>query len=134
MYTHLLSRYDCVSDYRMDMTAQSVGVDFGIKQTSWSREITLDVKNNLYIVPEKIGFKVEITKNNKPGWFMTSKADRIYHVSSYQRKYIYYELHDLRLYVFQNMSKLDLVKYNDGKDLLVQFYHTGELPVSQIYS
>lgn len=138
LYNLFLNRYDKVSDYRFNSTAQSTGFDFGIKQNNWPREITLDVKNNLYVTPEKVGFKIEITKNNKPGWFLTSKADRIYHCSYYHKNFMYYELGDLRYYIFNTMryssENIEFLYYNDNKDLLIQLYWTKNLPISEIYN
>lgn len=133
LFEQLLKRYEVVNDYRQNLTMQNVGVDFGFGALNWKRETTLDVKNNLYITRDKIGFKVEIQKNGKPGWFFTSKADRIYHVCAYQKKFMYYDLGDLRSYVFRNNTGLELVDYKDGKDVLIQFYHSTSLPVSQIF-
>lgn len=137
LYKVLLARYDNVTDYRFNMNAQSTGFDFGIKQNAWQREITLDAKNNLYVTPEKIGFKIEITKNNKPGWFLTSKADRIYHCSSFYKKFMYYELGDLRYYIFNQMrqpnNNIEYLYYKNNTDLLVQLYWSKSLPISEIY-
>ena len=78
---------------------QSQGIDFGIKEPNWRREFTLDAKTNLYIEREYYAFKIELQRENKAGWFYTTKADRINHVNSYTGKYLFYDLNEMRYYI-----------------------------------
>jgi hypothetical protein len=129
-----------VSDYRTDMVMQSQGIDFGIQKPNWRREYTLDVKNSLYISNDYYAFKIEIEDNGKAGWFYTSKADRIYHTNAWEKKYLYYELNELRYYVTSKLLKNDFSTFNvvDYKGyVLLQFQmmkgQDHPFPISQIY-
>lgn len=137
----VLQRDYQVSDYRQDMVMQTQGIDFGIKKPEWRREYTLDVKNTLYIDKnnEYFSFKIELESNSQPGWFFTSKADRIYHTNAYMGKYIYYELNKLRYYVnkkliAQEYSTFKIVPHNG--DILMQFQISDakhDIPISIMY-
>jgi hypothetical protein len=140
LYEVLKNQYT-VSDYRTDMVMQTQGIDFGIKKPEWRREYTLDVKNTLYIEKnnEYIAFKIELECNKQPGWFFTSKADRIYHTNAYMGKYLYYNLDEMRYYVnkkliAQDTSTFKILEYNG--DILLQFQITNakhDKPVSTLY-
>jgi len=129
-----------VSDYRLDMVQQTQGIDFGISKDGWRREFTLDVKNNLYITPEFVAFKIELESDGKAGWFFTSKADRIYHTNAYMKQYIYYDLNELRYFVTKrlvNNDYSDFVTVNHNGDLLLQFkFEPGKshnVPISVLF-
>jgi hypothetical protein len=107
---------------------QCRGVDFGIKKTNWSKERLLDVKNNLWIadVNDKTTWSVilELVKgesNKRIGWFHTSQADRIYHVNTYHKVYVYYDLTAMREWVTRELIKgkrFDFKCTADGSELL----------------
>lgn len=132
---YLHKKYYNVSDYRYDMSVQKQGVDFGFSNKDYEREITLDVKSNLYIKTELIGFKLELSKRNQPGWLHTSKADYIFHVCTYKNVFLTYKLSDMRNYIFDNKNNLEFVKYNN--DELIQLYishsNTNGIPCSNLY-
>ena len=127
-------------DYRQDFIMQSQGIDFGIFDSSWRREYTLDVKTNLYIEKDFYAFKIELQRENKAGWFYRSKADRIYHVNTYYGKYLYYDLNEMRYYITKNLlkspDKFKIIESNG--DLLLQLtFPKGspiEAPTSNLFS
>jgi hypothetical protein len=122
------------------MVQQTQGIDFGISKDGWRRELTLDVKNNLYITPEFYAFKIELEANGKAGWFFTSKADRIYHTNAYMKQYIYYDLNELRYFVTKRLVNQDISDFatvNHNGDLLLQFkFEPGKshnVPISVLF-
>lgn len=135
----LSKRYQ-TTDYRDDFVMQTQGIDFGIKEPSWRREFTLDVKTNLYIEKDFYAFKIELQRENKAGWFYTAKADRIYHVNSYIGKYLYYDLNQMRYYITKRMlqspNAFNIVE-SDG-DILLQlkfpYGEPNETPATNLYS
>lgn len=140
LYSVLQKDYK-VSDYRADMVMQSQGIDFGISKPEWRREYTLDVKNSLYISNNYYSFKLEIEDNGKAGWFYTSKADRIYSTNAYMRKYLYYDLNEMRYFVTKKFMENDFSEFNvvNYKGyILLQFHWVQNqkinFPVSQIFS
>jgi hypothetical protein len=140
MYNELQREYK-VSDYRTNMILQSQGIDFGISKSEWRREYTLDVKNNLYIENSYYAFKIEIESAGKAGWFFTSKADRIYHTNAYMKRYLYYDLNELRYFVTKKLVSQDYQQYfkivNHNSDVLIQFQlnlnETHQLPISCLF-
>ena len=138
MYEVLQNEYE-VSDYRKDLVMQTQGIDFGIKLPNWRREYTLDVKNNLYIEPSFYAFKIELEDKGKPGWFFTSKADRIYHSNAYMGEYFYYELTEMRHFVNKKLLANDyssFTKVDYKGDILLQFRIFGPdhgLPISNLF-
>lgn len=140
MYNELQREYK-VSDYRTNMILQSQGIDFGISKSEWRREYTLDVKNNLYIENSYYAFKIEIESEGKAGWFFTSKADRIYHTNAYMKRYLYYDLNELRYFVTKKLVSQDYQQYfkivNHNSDVLIQFQlnlnETHQLPISCLF-
>ena len=132
--------YD-VRDYRTDLVVQSQGIDFGIYKPTMRRELTLDVKTNLYIKDDYYAFKVEIERFTRAGWFYTSKADFIYHTNAYTGNYVYYNLNELRYYITKQLigkSATEAFKLvNINGDILIQFqFYAGvdyQLPVSPMY-
>ena len=130
-----------VIDYRHDMIQQTQGIDFGIRKPEWRREYTLDVKNTLYIAPDDsfTSIKVELECKGKPGWFFTSKADRIYHTNAFMKRYLYYDLNELRHYITKKLLEqspdFEIVHYNG--DVLAQFrmFATKQCnyPISDIF-
>lgn len=140
LYSRLMQDYT-VSDYRKDMIQQTQGIDFGIIKPNWRREYTLDVKNTLYIDNTYYAFKIELEADGKPGWFFTSKADRIYHTNAYCKKYLYYELNELRYYVTKKLLDKDFSKFkivNHNGDVLIQFQmdltQAHDFPISSVFS
>jgi len=129
-----------VSDYRTDMQRQRNGIDFGITKSGWSREYTLDCKTNLYVEPKWFVFALEIQGNGKPGWFHTSAADRIYHVSSYAKTYMFYDLSEMRAYITKRLinNQTAGIQFVDGtNDQLLKIYVDrtvpNELPISSLF-
>ena len=123
LYAKLLKVYDEVIDYRTDMQKQIVGIDFAVKKNSWFRPFNLDCKTNLFIDDDKQSTYFEYIKNGKPGWFLKSQADRIYHVNVERNKGLYYDLNDMRQVVsrrllFQDMKGFEILK--SGQDLLLK--------------
>lgn len=123
MLKELQRHYPDVTDYTQDMAMQRRGIDFSIRRPDWSREFYLDVKNNLYIDKQKneTVFSIELGKaNNKPGWFVTSQADRIYHVNTYLNRYMYYDLSQMRRWVIREISNgtLKIFMTADGSELI----------------
>ena len=140
LFERLSKRYQ-TSDYRKDAIMQSQGIDFGIKEPNWRREFTLDAKSNLYIEREYYAFKIELQRENKAGWFYTSKADRIYHVNSYTGKYLFYDLNEMRYYINSILLRygkqaLNLVEM-DG-DILLHITIKSNIehswPISKLFS
>ena len=140
LFERLSKRYQ-TSDYRKDAIMQSQGIDFGIKEPNWRREFTLDAKTNLYIEREYYAFKIELQRENKAGWFYTSKADRIYHVNSYTGKYLFYDLNEMRYYINSILLRygkqaLNLVEM-DG-DILLHITIKSNIehswPISKLFS
>jgi hypothetical protein len=129
LFTVLQRHYDVVSDYTENFAMQCRGVDFGIKKTNWSRERLLDVKNNLWIadVNDRNTWNVmlELSKSkydgSRIGWFHTSQADRIYHVNTYHKMYVYYDLNEMRRWVTReiiNGNTLNYTQMPNGSELL----------------
>ena len=114
--------YDVI-DYGNIVEHQKQGYDFGIKKPEWLREYYLDCKNNLF-VDNEYHFKIEIEDHGKLGWFFSSRADRIYHVSTYTKSYVVYDLNEMRKLVVNALLTNDTslfkrVEYNGA--LLLQF-------------
>jgi len=112
-----------VTDYGSNVEHQKRGYDFSIKKPNWLREYYLDCKNNLFVDSE-YHFKIEIEDHGKLGWFFSSRADRIYHVSTYANSYLMYDLNEMRQLVVNALLKNDTslfkrVSYNGA--LLLQF-------------
>ena len=84
-----------VTDYAGQVEHQKRGYDFSIKIPEWIRDYYLDCKNNLYCDWD-YHFKVEIEDHGKLGWFFSSRADRIYHVNTYTKTYVMYDLNEMR--------------------------------------
>lgn len=129
LYSLLKSIYPEVIDHRKDLRVQSDGVDFSVKQNNWNKFITLDCKNNLYVSNDYYSLKIELESNGKPGWFFTSKADRIYHISSYSKQYVYYDLSVARYIITKGLLeglKFNLINYQN--DLLLQIKWTTKVP------
>ena len=55
------------------------------------------------------------TDKEKDGWFITSKAHRIYHYENKKTNYIYYDLNEMRSYILREWNKPK--EYNWIKDL-----------------
>lgn len=134
-----LSRRYQTTDYRDDFVMQTQGIDFGIKEPSWRREFTLDVKTNLYIEKDFYAFKLELESDNKAGWLYSSKADRIYHVNTYFGKYLYYDLNQMRYYITKRMLEspdaLTIIRTN-GDILLQLTFPNGspnDTPASKLF-
>lgn len=116
-----------VTDYGNQIEHQTRGYDFSIKKPEWLRDYYLDCKNNLYIdyrKEDEYHFKVEIEEYGKLGWFFSSRADQIYHVNTYSKVYVMYDLNKMRKLVinalFNNDTSLfSKVMYNGA--LLLQF-------------
>ena len=96
-----------VTDYKNQVVAQKQGYDFGIYKPGWLREYTLDCKNNLWYNNKMYCFKIEILKYDNLGWFWKSKADRIYHVSTYTQTYLMYDLIKMRAFILKELLKTD---------------------------
>ena len=124
MFDELKRHYTSVTDYTQDMNMQRRGIDFSIQHPKWQREYYLDVKNNLYIDHKNTAdtsILLELTKSNrKPGWFITSQADRIYHVNSYLGRYVFYDLAYMRHWVMNELlqGRLSVFKTADGSELI----------------
>jgi hypothetical protein len=128
MFNILRNQYDVATDYTDNFDMQCRGVDFGIKKTNWSRERLLDVKTNLWVgnINDKTTWSVilELVKgesNKRIGWFHTSQADRIYHVNTYFKVYVYYDLTAMREWVTRELIKgkrFDFKCTADGSELL----------------
>jgi hypothetical protein len=127
LYRKLQTIYDDIVDYRSDMIKQGEGIDFSVKKKNWFRPFTLDCKSNLYIDQdqdtETYKTYFEYIKNGKPGWFLKSKADRIYHINTFKGKGIFYDLNEMRQVVsrrllFQDMKGFEVVKTEN--DLLLK--------------
>lgn len=124
MFDELKRHYTSVTDYTQDMNMQRRGIDFSIQHPKWQREYYLDVKNNLYIDHKNTAdtsILLELTKSNrKPGWFITSQADRIYHVNSYLGRYVFYDLAYMRHWVMNELlqGRLSIFKTADGSELI----------------
>jgi len=82
-----------VEDLRNDWKSQIDGIDFGITKSAWKNTYYLDSKGNL----NGDIFYLEMEKNGKPGWFMKSKSDRIYHIDVNAGRGYWYSLPDMRL-------------------------------------
>jgi len=139
----LQRHYDVVSDYTDDFAMQCRGVDFGIKKTNWSRERLLDVKNNLWIgdINDNTTWTIviELSKStydgSRVGWFHTSQADRIYHVNTYHKLYVYYDLNEMRRWVTRELIKgnvLDFKQLPNGSELLTINVHPNSLIISML--
>jgi hypothetical protein len=124
MFEELKRQYHTVTDYTRDMNMQRRGIDFSIQHPKWQREYYLDVKNNLYIDhnnPHDTSILLELSKaNGIPGWFITSQADRIYHVNSYLGRYVFYDLAQMRRWVMYELSqsRLTIFKTGDSSELI----------------
>lgn len=124
----ILSSYGFeVTDYANQVEHQKKGYDLGIRRPEWIREYYLDCKNNLYIDYRKNNeyhFKVEIEDHGKLGWFFASRADRIYHVNTYSKTYIMYDLDKMRQLVVNALLNNDTTLFNKvsyNGALLLQF-------------
>jgi len=107
-YPLLQAAYDEVIDLREDNEAQYRGIDFGIKQNSWSHVYYIDIKGNLH----NGMFYLEFRKNDgRPGWFHTSTSHRIYHVDVEEEKIAWYDLHKMRMRL---LNEEILAGYNSG--------------------
>lgn len=111
-------RYDKVNDYRnyeIHKMIQKRGIDFGVQKQQWNFEVFIDVKTNLYYSTYNdlndyifnICMKKYInTENEKDGWFLTSKAHRIYHWENKDRyNYLYYDLKEMRNFILREWDK-----------------------------
>lgn len=143
LYPILQRHYDVVSDYTDDFVMQCRGVDFGIKKTNWSRERLVDVKNNLWIIDinDKSTWSIilELSKSrydgSRVGWFHTSQADRIYHVNTYHKAYVYYDLNEMRRWVIReiiNGNTLDYEQLPNGSELLTINVQPNSLIISML--
>jgi len=129
LYSLLKSKYSEVVDHRQNLSVQSDGVDFSVKQDNWRKFITLDCKNNLFVSDNYYSLKIELESNGQPGWFFTSKADRIYHTSTYTKQYVYYDLSVARYMITKAL--LTGVKFNPiqyQNDLLIQIKWSDKMP------
>jgi hypothetical protein len=123
LYTKLKKTYDEVVDYRNDMQKQILGIDFSVKKNTWFRPFNLDCKTNLFIDDAKQYTCFEYIKNGKPGWFLKSHADRIYHINVDKGRGLFYDLNDMRQVVsrrilFQDMNGFEILKKD--QDLLLK--------------
>lgn len=116
LLARLRAQYAEVADYTQDWHWQRRGIDFGIRAANWHDMIYLDVKNNLR---ENGTFAVEIAKAaDRPGWFVSSQAHRIYHVCPSQNRYMLYDLPAMRQWVICNLNRLDITQLADGSKLI----------------
>tara|TARA_R110001583_G_C5453390_1_gene391127 strand:- start:82 stop:648 length:567 start_codon:yes stop_codon:yes gene_type:complete len=115
--------YDEVNDYtnyEMWKDIQEKGIDFGVKKNTWSNEITVDVKTNLYYQDNEYYkgyvFNIEyekwanekFNKHNREvelGWVQDSKASRIYHYERGTMNYLYYDLDEMRSFIFREWDR-----------------------------
>ena len=117
--------YDEVNDYtnyKMWKDIQSKGIDFGFKMKSWQSEKYCDVKTNLFYQDNSYHngyvFNIEYekwcpemfskhNKNVEEGWIQDSKANRIYHFEKGTMNYLYYDLDEMRSFVYREWDKLN---------------------------
>ena len=112
-YPLLQEAYDTVIDLREDKEAQYHGIDFSIRQNSWKHAYTLDIKGNLHNGLFCFEFRKTYQHSNRvtPGWFHTSKSDRIYHVDVDNEQLVWYELPKMRMRLLEEET---LTGYSDG--------------------
>ena len=108
------------TNYSMWKDVQEKGIDFGFKMKEWPDEITCDVKTNLFYQDNNYHqgyvFNIEYEKwceeeyhNHKrqpqEGWIQDSKANRIYHFERGTMNYVYYDLDEMRSFIFREWDK-----------------------------
>jgi hypothetical protein len=98
-----LQKIYAVQDYTQDMQMQANGIDFGIMRDGWQRARYIDIKHNVWSTPHNtMVFAIEIARaDGAPGWFLTSRADRIYHCNTRLGIYTYYDLPTMRQWIVQ---------------------------------
>ena len=92
-------QYEEVKDFSKEYKMQELGIDGSIKKKSWYRPYYYDCKHNLYKKSNgTFQIYLEWTKkySGKPGWFHTSSANRIYHVSVKNNTSIFYDLKQMK--------------------------------------
>ena len=117
------NHFDEVNDYtnyEMWKDIQSKGIDFGFKMNHWNEEKTCDVKTNLYYQDNQYYtgylFNLEYNKwdskyinehnrTEEDGWIQDSIADRIYHYEKGTMNYVYYDLNEMRSFIFREWDK-----------------------------
>ena len=99
-------QYDEVKDFSKEYKMQELGIDGSINKKSWYRPYYYDCKHNLIKQNKTYKLYLEWTKpySGKPGWFHTSAANRIYHVSVKHNVSIFYDLKQLRERVRKQIS------------------------------
>jgi hypothetical protein len=121
--TLALNHYDEVTDYtdyNKHRDIQKRGIDFGFKMNNWATEITCDVKTNLYHQDNAFYtgyvFSIEYEKwcdeavdahnrKSEMGWIQDSKANRIYHFERGTDHYLYYDLDDMRKFIYKEWDR-----------------------------
>ena len=117
------NHFDEVNDYtnyEMWKDIQSKGIDFGFKMNSWQTEKTCDVKTNLYHQDNQYYtgyiFNIEYAKwhpkhinehkrTEEEGWIQDSKANRIYHYERGTMNYLYYDLDEMRRFIYREWDR-----------------------------
>ncbi len=101
------NQYITVKDFTDVYFMQKNGIDGSVYKTSWYRPYYFDCKHNL--IKEKDGsfllYLEWAKKRSRPGWFRTSKADRIYHVSVNDNISIFYDLKEFRKLIRKEITK-----------------------------
>jgi len=123
----LINFYDEVNDHTDDRVYQSNGIDFSVKQDTWGRAYTLDVKNNLKVGPRggKI-MPIEVKKQGEPGWLYSSQSDRIYHVNVDHETGVFYDRSEMALVIDECLKDNSLQTFEHNGDELVSLYTSDE--------
>jgi len=108
VFPKLKTVYDEVIDCREDRMWQMLGVDFAITMKKWSRYYLVDSKHNLH---NDGVIRIELDKGRhykQLGWYFTSRSDRIIHVDVENEKLLWYDLSEMREYIFFNPEKCEV--------------------------
>ena len=120
-------QYDEVKDFSKEWKMQELGIDGSVKKKSWHRPYYYDCKHNL-VKKNKTTYKIylEWTKpySCKTGWFHTSGANRIYHVSVKHNTSIFYDLRQMRQRIREqiNLGHIEVV-HKSRKESCVLIEH-----------
>ena len=108
------------TNYEMWKDIQGKGIDFGFKMNSWQTEKTCDVKTNLFYQDNQYHtgyvFNIEYSKwhpkhinehnrKEEEGWIQDSKANRIYHFEKGTMNYVYYDLDEMRSFIYREWDR-----------------------------
>tara|TARA_Y100000296_G_scaffold56535_1_gene64868 strand:- start:205 stop:693 length:489 start_codon:yes stop_codon:yes gene_type:complete len=127
LYEKMEAFYDEVKDHTDDAVYQTNGIDFSVKQETWKRAYTLDVKNNLKVGPRggKI-MTIELDKEGRPGWLYSSQADRIYHVNTDHETGVFYDRKQMQERIDKSLKAGSVNSFKNNNDTLVSLYSSDE--------